>query len=273
MLRGSAKKYIYRFDETTESAVRTPFIIGNWKLNPARVAAESLAREVVAGAAAADGVEVGIAPPYPHLPAVVAICAGSVVQPGAQDASEYDSGAYTGEVSAPMLADHGCAFAIVGHSERRHLFGESDARVAAKVAAVRRSGLAPVLCLGETLAERDAGRTFEVVRGQLDAVFAAVSPAAFTAVVVAYEPVWAIGTGQTATPEAAQEVHAAIRDHLAGFGAAAEGVRILYGGSVKPDNAAELFAMPDIDGGLIGGASLVASDFLAIVAAARRACA
>lgn len=272
MLRGSAKKYIYSLDGKTESAVRTPFIIGNWKLNPARAAAEALAREVVAGAAAADGVEVGIAPPYPHLPAAVAICAGSVVLTGAQDASEYESGAYTGEVSAAMLAEHGCAFAIVGHSERRHLFGESDARVAAKVSAVHRSRLSPVLCLGETLAERDAGRTLEVVRGQLDAVFAAMSPADFEAVVVAYEPVWAIGTGKTATPEAAQQVHAAIRAHAAGFGVAAERVRILYGGSVKPDNAAELFAMPDIDGGLVGGASLVAPDFLAIVAAARRAC-
>ena len=249
--------------------MRTPFIIGNWKLNPDRAAAEALAREVVAGAAAADDIALGIAPPYPHLPAIAAICSGSGVLSGAQDASEYGAGAYTGEVSAAMLADYECAFAIVGHSERRHLFGESDARVAAKVAAVHQAGLAPVLCLGETLAEREAGRTLDVVRGQLDAVFAALSPAAFETVVVAYEPVWAIGTGQTATPEAAQQVHAAIRSHVADFGAAADRVRVLYGGSVKPDNAAELFAMPDVDGGLIGGASLVAADFLAIVAAAR----
>jgi len=250
--------------------MRIPFIIGNWKLNPGRAAATVLASAVVEGAGAGEvAVEIGIAPPYLHVPSVSGIVAGSNVALGAQDASEYDAGAYTGEVSARMLVEYGCSFTILGHSERRHLFGESSARIGAKVAAAHAAGLTPVLCVGETLSERQADATLDIVRQQLDAVFAEMVPSAFDAVVVAYEPVWAIGTGETATPDQAQEVHAAIRGYVEAFGARADRTRILYGGSVKPGNAKDLFSMPDIDGGLIGGASLKAEDFLAIVEAAK----
>ncbi|BAU57759.2 triosephosphate isomerase [Halorhodospira halochloris] len=224
-----------------------------------------LVRDVAAHAAdAISGAELVVCPPFTllstaanHLPAGVGL--------GAQDVSEYDSGAYTGEVSAAMLLEVGCRYVIVGHSERRSLYGEDNARVAAKYSAAKSAGLTPILCVGETLAERDAQRTESVVAEQVDAVFAALGSEAFAGAVIAYEPVWAIGTGRTATPEQAQAVHAYIRQRVAerdAEGAAA--LPILYGGSVKAENAAELFAQDDIDGGLIGGASLDAEGFLKI---------
>jgi triosephosphate isomerase len=182
---------------------------------------------------------------------------------GAQNLSEHAQGAYTGEVSGAMLKEFGCRYALVGHSERRQLYGETDAMVAAKFAAAAGQGITPVLCLGETLAEREAGKTKDVVLRQLEAVFSLNKKESFAAAVVAYEPVWAIGTGRTATPEQVQEVHAFLRKQLP------QSTRLLYGGSVKKDNAAALFALPDVDGGLIGGASLVAADFLAIANSAQ----
>lgn len=213
--------------------------------------------------------EVAVCAPFPYLAQLQALLASTQVRWGAQSVSEHVSGAYTGEVSAAMLCEFGCRYVLVGHSERRSLFGESDAVVAAKFVAAREAGLVPILCLGETLAEREAGATAAVVSRQLDAVIDRAGVAALASAVVAYEPVWAIGTGVTASPAQAQEVHAAIRERVADLDAGlAEGLRILYGGSVKPQNAAELFAQDDIDGGLIGGAALVADDFLAICQAA-----
>jgi triosephosphate isomerase len=202
--------------------------------------------------------------PFPYLGQAQAALTGSAVAWGAQNVSEHRAGAYTGEVAAAMLAEFECRYAIVGHSERRQIYGETDAVVAAKAVAVLGAGITPIACVGETLAEREAGATERVVLRQLAAVLAAVADAA-TKLVVAYEPVWAIGTGRTATPEQAQAVHATLRERLASAGAA--GIALLYGGSVKADNAKALFAMPDIDGGLIGGASLQAGDFLAIARA------
>ena len=213
--------------------------------------------------------EVAVCPPYPYLAQVQAVLSGTSVAWGAQSLSEHASGAFTAEVSASMLVDFGCRYVLVGHSERRALFGESDAVVAAKFAAAQKAGLIPVLCVGETLAERQAGLTEAVVFRQLDAVLAACGVTAMSSAVVAYEPVWAIGTGVTASPQQAQEVHAAIRRRLACSDAGvAGGLRILYGGSVKPQNAVELFGQADVDGGLIGGAALVVEDFLAICRAA-----
>lgn len=213
--------------------------------------------------------EVALCVPYPYLAQARAVLDGSAVAWGAQDVSEHAQGAWTGEVSGSMLADFGCRYALVGHSERRSFFGDTDAVVAAKFSAAQKAGLTPVLCVGESLAEREAGITGEVVTRQIDAVLEKNGIAAFASAVVAYEPVWAIGTGRTASPQQAQEVHALIRARFARESAdIAGGLRILYGGSVKANNAAELFGQSDIDGGLIGGASLVATDFLAICAAA-----
>jgi triosephosphate isomerase len=206
-----------------------------------------------------DAVEVAVCPPYPYLEQVSELLAGTPLAWGAQNMSEHAQGAYTGEVSAAMLREFGCRYAIVGHSERRQLYGESDAQVAAKFAAARSAGITPILCVGETLEEREAGRTEEVVARQLGAILKSKD---FGNAVLAYEPVWAIGTGRNATPDQAQAVHAFLRARLSAD------VRILYGGSVKAANAAAIFAMPDIDGGLIGGASLDPRDFAAIVAAA-----
>jgi len=230
-------------------------------------------RELVAGilegVPASDHVSLLVCPPYPYLASVASQLAGSSVQLGAQNVSEHDKGAFTGEVAPAMLHDVGCRYAIVGHSERRTLYGESSAQVADKMAAALAAGLVPILCVGETLDEREAGSTEQVVGEQLAAAIERNGIAAFASAVVAYEPVWAIGTGKTATPEQAQDVHRYIRSVLAEQDAAvAENVQILYGGSVKGDNAAGLFGMPDIDGGLIGGASLKAADFLAIARAA-----
>lgn len=205
-------------------------------------------------------VEVAVCPPYPYLEEVSALLAGTPIAWGAQNISEHAQGAYTGEVSAAMLKEFGCRYAIVGHSERRQLYGEGDAQVAAKFAAARAAGITPILCVGETLEEREAARTEAVVARQLEAIMRNTD---FGNAVLAYEPVWAIGTGRNATPEQAQAVHAFLRARLS------PDVRILYGGSVKASNAAAIFAMPDVDGGLIGGASLVAKEFLEIVRAAQ----
>jgi triosephosphate isomerase (TIM) len=207
---------------------------------------------------------VPVCPPYPYLRQAQEALAGTPIAWGAQDVSEHAAGAYTGEVSAAMLVEFGCRFVLVGHSERRQYYGDTDAAVAAKAAAALGAGLTPIVCVGETLAEREAGSTDAVVLRQLDAVLGVVGAAA-PKLVVAYEPVWAIGTGRTATTEQAQAVHALLRARLARGGAG--DVPLLYGGSVKADNATALFAMPDIDGGLIGGASLKASEFLAIAGA------
>lgn len=228
-----------------------------------------LLQDVVAGVAPLRGMAAAVCVPFPYLAQAQSVLTGTPLAWGAQNLSQHTQGAYTGEVSAAMLQDFGCRYVLVGHSERRALYGESDTLVAEKFAAALAGGLRPVLCVGETLAQREAGQTVAVVAGQIDAVLQRAGVAAMAAAVVAYEPVWAIGTGRTATSEQAQEVHAAIRAQIARADKKiADGLQILYGGSVKPTNAAELFGMPDIDGGLIGGASLVAADFLAICKAA-----
>ena len=244
--------------------MRTPLVAGNWKMHGDRARNRALLDAILAGLGGLAKVDCAVCVPYPYLGEVAAQLAKSPLAWGAQNVSEHTQGAYTGEVSASMLKEFDCRYVLVGHSERRQLYGEPDAQVAAKFAAVRAQGLTPVLCLGETLAEREAGRTEQVVGRQLDAVLQLSEKKAFEAAVVAYEPVWAIGTGRTATPQQAQEVHGFLRKQLL------PGTRILYGGSVKPDNAASLFALPDVDGGLIGGASLVAADFIAIARAAQR---
>jgi triosephosphate isomerase (TIM) len=234
---------------------RTRLVAGNWKMQGSRASISALLDALLEGLRGWKGCECAVCPPLPYLEQVSRRLAGSPLAWGAQNVSEHAAGAYTGEVAAAMLLDFGCRYVIVGHSERRQLYGESDAQVAAKFAAASSAGLTPILCVGETLAEREAGKTEAVVARQLDAV-------KFESGVLAYEPVWAIGTGRTASPEQAQQVHAFLRKRVAG------GTRIIYGGSVKAQNAAELFRMPDVDGGLIGGASLVAQDFIAIVRAA-----
>ncbi len=249
--------------------MRNILVAGNWKMNGDTVGNAELVAGIIAGAPDSDRVELLVCPPYPYLGAVVAATAGSKVAVGSQNVSEHEKGAFTGEVAPGMLRDIGCEYAIVGHSERRTLYGESSDDVAAKFKAALDAGLKPVLCVGETLEERQAEKTEAVVDEQLKAVLELVGIAAFANAVVAYEPVWAIGTGMTATPEQAQDVHAHIRQLFAGHDAnVAEGLQILYGGSMKGENAAGLLAKPDIDGGLIGGASLKAPDFLAIANAA-----
>jgi len=257
--------------------MRARLVAGNWKMHGSRAANASLLDALLAGlgqtgaprADNAERAECAVCVPFPYLEQVADRLAGSAVTWGAQNVSEHSAGAFTGEVSGAMLAEFGCRYAIVGHSERRQLFGETDTQVAAKFGAAQVSGLIPILCVGETLEGREAGRTEAVVAGQLDAVIAQVGAAAFGRAVVAYEPVWAIGTGKTATADQAQAVHAFLRGRLAAQDASvARGLRILYGGSVKATNAASTFAMPDVDGGLVGGAALVAEEFLAIVAAA-----
>ncbi len=247
--------------------MRISLIAGNWKMTGSLAANACLLDGIRAGAAGLSA-ELAVCVPAPYLAQAQAALAGSGVQWGAQDLSVHDSGAYTGEVSAAMLGDFGCRYVIVGHSERRSYHGESDELVAQKAVRALVSGLTPIVCVGETLAEREQGATDAVVIRQLKPVLAAVG-ANLANIVIAYEPVWAIGTGKTATPDMAQQVHELIRTTLAQADAsAAAKVRILYGGSMKPDNAAELLAKPDIDGGLIGGASLKATDFLAIARAA-----
>jgi triosephosphate isomerase len=248
--------------------MRKKIVAGNWKMHGS-LATNAELLQAVRTAVAGVAVEVAVCVPYPYLDQVRKALEGSHVAWGAQDVSEHAQGAYTGEVSAAMLADFGCRYVIVGHSERRSYYGDTDEVVAAKFEAAQKAGLIPILCVGETLDERERNVTAEVVTRQLDAVIFRCGIASLAKAVVAYEPVWAIGTGRTATPEQAQEVHALIRARIAKDDAAvAAGLRIQYGGSMKPGNAQELMAQPDIDGGLIGGAALVAADFAAICAAA-----
>lgn len=252
--------------------MRTRLVAGNWKMHGNRAANRALLDSILAGIGRVAGAECAVCVPFPYLEQVAERLAGTPVAWGAQNVSEHAQGAYTGEVSAAMLAEFGCRFAIVGHSERRQLYGETDTVVAAKFAAAQAVGMTPILCVGETLEEREAGRTEVTVARQLDAVTARSGAGALAKAVLAYEPVWAIGTGRNATPEQAQAVHAFLRARVAAAHAdAAQGLRILYGGSVKAGNAAAMFAMPDVDGGLIGGASLAAEDFIAIVSAAATA--
>ncbi|MCE7525337.1 triosephosphate isomerase [Alloalcanivorax xenomutans] len=246
---------------------RTPLVAGNWKMNGRLDMVEALGASL--GGLRNSRAEVAVCPPFPYLAALARALGGSGVQIGAQNVSSHEDGAFTGEVSAEMLADMGCRYVIVGHSERRALYGEDDELVGEKFLRAQQGGLIPILCVGETLREREAGETEQVVVRQVSSVLDVAGIGAFDQAVVAYEPVWAIGTGETATPEQAQEVHARLRSALAAEDASvASRIRLLYGGSVKSDNAALLFAQPDIDGGLIGGASLSADEFSAICLAA-----
>jgi triosephosphate isomerase (TIM) len=246
---------------------RKPLIAGNWKLNGLQADAVALARTIADGCKGAAGREVMVAPVFTVLGAVRQALAGSSVTLGAQDLYWEPSGAFTGEVSAPMLRDVGCTHVIIGHSERRQHFAETDYTVAKKVAAAVAANLVPIMCVGETLAQREAGTTFQVIQHQVAGGLVELPAEHFSRLVVAYEPVWAIGTGRTATPEQAEEVHARIRMLLEDVlnPTAAAAVRILYGGSVKPDNVDTLMACPNVDGALVGGASLKPDDFLRIV--------
>jgi len=249
--------------------MRDILVAGNWKMNGSSASNQELVAGIVAGAPQSGSAKLLICPPFPYLASVAKQLEGSRVLLGAQNVSEHESGAFTGEVAPAMLRDIGCEYVIVGHSERRALYGETSFAVAAKFKAALAAGLKPILCVGETLEQREGGGTESVVEVQLGAVIDKVGIAGFKSAVVAYEPVWAIGTGVTASPEQAQDVHRHIRGVMAGHDAeVAESTQILYGGSMKGENAAGLLAMPDIDGGLIGGASLKAGDFLAIAEAA-----
>jgi len=250
--------------------MRKKFVAGNWKMHGSRSMAKGLLDEVVAGMP--GDIDVAVFPPFPYVAELAWQHAGAGLGIGAQDVSEHEGqGAYTGEVSAAMLADIGASWVLVGHSERRQYHGESNEQVARKFAAARAGGLTPILCVGETLEQREAGETEAVIAAQLQAVLELNGIASFDTAVIAYEPVWAIGTGRTASPEQAQEIHAFIRSQLEKEDAMiARLTRLLYGGSVKAANAAELFAQSDVDGGLIGGAALAASDFLAICHAAHQ---
>ena len=251
--------------------MRQQLVAGNWKMNSSLDSVTALVEGIKAGLDAVTTAEMVVCPPYVYIPTVAALIDGASISLGAQDVSDQESGAYTGEVAPAMLTDVGCKYAIVGHSERRSIYGESDAFTASKFAAARKAGLVPILCVGELLEEREQGITEQVVSRQLDAVIDLEGVGALADAVIAYEPVWAIGTGKTASPDQAQEVHAFIRGKLAALDAAvADKVQILYGGSMNAANAAELLAMADIDGGLIGGASLKPADFLAIGTAANR---
>jgi triosephosphate isomerase len=248
--------------------MRRKLVIGNWKMNGSRDSNAVLLSGITTGFSAKQA-DCAVCVPAPYLAQCQDALQGSPVAWGAQDVSAYAAGAYTGEVAASMLADFACRYVIVGHSERRAYHKESNELVAQKTVAALAAGLTPVVCVGETLAEREAGQTNVVVCAQLQAVLDVLDTAALGKIVLAYEPVWAIGTGKTATPAMAQEVHAQLRQQVATRDAAvAGGMRILYGGSMKPENAKELLAQPDIDGGLIGGAALKAVDFLGIVHAA-----
>jgi triosephosphate isomerase len=247
--------------------MRKPIIAGNWKLQNTIPAALELVRALTTSVGATQDVEVIVAPVFTALHAVAREVTGSAIQVAAQDCFWEEAGAYTGEVAPGMLKDAGCSHVIIGHSERRQYFGETDATVNKKVKAALAAGLTPIMCVGETLAQREAGSFRQVVEGQVRAGLAGLSTADVTALVIAYEPVWAIGTGKTATPEQAQEVHALIRTLLAAVASpeAAAGLRILYGGSVNPGNVDELMRQPDLDGALVGGASLKAESFARLV--------
>jgi triosephosphate isomerase (TIM) len=249
--------------------MRIPLVAGNWKMNGSLESVRSLLDGIKRGIGEVKCAEVAVCPPYVFIPETEKLLTGSVIGWGGQDLSTEPSGAFTGEIAVSMLKDFGCKYVIVGHSERRTYHAESDDLVARKYAVAKAAGLVPILCVGETLEEREAGITEKVVARQLDALIELEGVEALSQGVIAYEPVWAIGTGKTASPEQAQEVHAFIRARVAAkSGEVAGGVRILYGGSMKPDNAKELLGKPDIDGGLIGGASLKAEDFLGICTAA-----
>ncbi len=250
--------------------MRVKLVAGNWKMNGSLVSNQALLDAIVPAVALLDGMKCVVCAPFPYLAQVRQVLRGSNIAWGAQDLCQFDNGAYTGGVAAAMLTDFGCHYVIVGHSERRSVFGEADEVVAAKFEAALKAGLTPILCLGESLAEREAEVTEKIVARQLDAVVTRSGVRALARAVVAYEPVWAIGTGRTATPEQAQAVHAYIRSRVAAADqAVAAALLILYGGSVKAANSARLFGMPDIDGGLIGGASLIADEFSAICRAAQ----
>jgi triosephosphate isomerase (TIM) len=247
---------------------RKPIFAGNWKMHKNAAETGCLVHDLVTGLQGiAAGCEVLVAPPFTSIPAAVAAASGSAILVGGQNLHWEDKGAFTGEISGSMLKEAGCTHVIIGHSERRQYFGETDESVNLKIVAAMRNDLVPVFCLGETLEERDAGRTFDVVKTQMNGGMRDIRPSEPDRFVIAYEPVWAIGTGRTATPAQAQEVHAFLREELRSvFGTAfAERVRILYGGSVKPDNSRILMECADVDGGLVGGASLKAEDFLGIM--------
>lgn len=251
--------------------MRKPLVAGNWKMNGTLSSLVPLIEDVKNGQSKLTQVEVAVCPTYVYIPEVAQRLSDSSIKLGAQDVALQAPGAYTGEVACEMLQDFKCHYVIVGHSERRTIFGETDQIVASKCQRVQESGMLPILCVGELLEERESEQTDAVITRQIKAVLDQVGVQGFASMVVAYEPVWAIGTGLTASPEQAQAVHALIRDLIRqqeGGENVAESLQILYGGSVKPDNAADLFAMPDIDGGLIGGAALKADDFLAICEAA-----
>lgn len=244
--------------------MRRSLVVGNWKMNGTLASAESLAKGIIAGLDQDVG-DIAICVPYVHLPLVSELVRDTKLALGSQNVADKASGAFTGEIAAAMLQEFGCKYAIVGHSERRTYYGDTDASVAARFCQAQAEGIVPILCVGETLEQREQNQTFEVIKAQLDAVIDLAGIAAFGAAVIAYEPVWAIGTGRTATDDQAQEVHQQIRQYIAVKDQnVADKIQILYGGSAKPENAKGLFAMPDIDGGLIGGASLDADSFLKI---------
>jgi triosephosphate isomerase (TIM) len=249
--------------------MRRPIVAGNWKMHGSRSANQSLLAELETCLEDEWPIDIVVFPPYVYISEAVRVLEDGPILVGAQDVCAENGGAFTGQVSAPMLKDVGCAYVLVGHSERRRLNHEDDALVARKFVAALKAGLIPVLCVGETLEERELKQTEAVVGRQLDAVIKLQGVGGFSQGILAYEPVWAIGTGRTATPEQAQQVHAFLRHRVAGHDAKIAGqLRILYGGSVKGGNAQELFAMPDVDGGLVGGASLSADEFRQICAAA-----
>lgn len=255
----------------TGKAMRERMVVGNWKQHGSLISNKTLLDGIMTSMAGTKGVHCAVCVPFPYLFQAQSALQGSEIAWGAQNMSQHEKGAFTGEVSASMLRDLGCSVVIVGHSERRALYGETDAMVADKFVAAQQGGLIPILCVGESLQEREQGITEKVVERQLQAVLDKVGTDGFTGCVIAYEPVWAIGTGKTATPAQAQEVHAYIRAFLSEQNKPlSENVMILYGGSVKASNAVELFSMPDIDGGLIGGASLDVNEFVSICKAAAR---
>lgn len=244
--------------------MRSVLVIGNWKMNGSRAVTESLCKSIIAGLKSSDQ-GIAVCAPYVYMSDAAQLAAGTSLAIGAQNVADQASGAYTGEISAAMLKEFNCQYALVGHSERRSYYGDTNESVAARFCQAIDQGIIPVLCVGETLEQREQNQTFSVIDQQLDAVIDKAGIEAFKKAVIAYEPVWAIGTGKTASDEQAQEVHKYIRERLAKLNPnVAENLQILYGGSVKPDNAKALFAMPDIDGGLIGGASLDAEGFLTI---------
>lgn len=254
--------------------MRRPFVAGNWKMNLNRRESLDLVQSLVLKAPANSPADIAVCPPFVYVDAVVQVAHNSHIKVGAQNLYFESSGAYTGEVSGPMVKDIGCDYVILGHSERRAIFGESDEQVNKKLHAALANDLTPIVCVGELLEEREAGKTLDVIKSQFQGSLAGLDTASASRLVIAYEPVWAIGTGKVATPDQAEEVHASLRAMLAEtFGAdVADAVRIQYGGSVKPDNASDLMSQPNIDGALVGGAALKADSFLAIIEAAAAQC-